>query len=61
MSTELSVGDVLALLAKGEMEVQGMMPWSSNYTLLVTVRDGDLQGLAVYKPRRGEQIGRAHV
>jgi hypothetical protein len=27
MSTELSVGDVLALLAKGEMEVQGMMPW----------------------------------
>jgi uncharacterized repeat protein (TIGR03843 family) len=32
-----------------------MMPWSSNYTLLVTVRDGDLQGLAVYKPRRGER------
>ncbi len=55
MSTKLSVGDVLALLAKGEMEVQGMMPWSSNYTLLVTVRDGDLQGLAVYKPRRGER------
>ncbi|WP_448545149.1 SCO1664 family protein [Roseiflexus sp.] len=55
MSTELSVGDVLALLAKGKMEVQGMMPWSSNYTLLVTVHDGDLQGLAVYKPRRGER------
>ncbi|MBO9365637.1 MAG: SCO1664 family protein [Roseiflexus sp.] len=55
MSTELSVGDVLALLAKGEMEVQGIMPWSTNYTLLVTVRDGDLQGLAVYKPRRGER------
>ncbi len=55
MSTELSVGDVLALLAKGKMDVQGMMPWSTNYTLLVTVRDGDLQGLAVYKPRRGER------
>ncbi len=55
MITELSVGDVLALLTKGTMEVQGMMPWSSNYTLLVTVRDGDLQGLAVYKPRRGER------
>ncbi len=55
MSTELSVGDVLALLAKGKMEVQGMMPWSTNYTLLVTVHDGDLQGLAVYKPRRGER------
>ncbi|MGQ9547636.1 MAG: SCO1664 family protein [Roseiflexus sp.] len=55
MSTELSVGDVLTLLAKGEMEVQGLMPWSSNYTLLVTVRDGDRLGLAVYKPRRGER------
>lgn len=55
MSNELSVGEVLALLAKGEMNVQGMMPWSSNYTLLVTVRDGDLEGLAVYKPRRGER------
>ncbi|MCS6938015.1 MAG: SCO1664 family protein [Roseiflexaceae bacterium] len=55
MSKELSVGEVLALLAKGEMEVQGMMPWSTNYTLLVTVRDGDLEGLAVYKPRRGER------
>ena len=55
MSTELSVGDVLALLAKGEMEVQGMMPWSSNYTLHVTVRDGGLESLAVYKPRRGER------
>lgn len=55
MSEELSVGEVLALLAKGEMNVQGMMPWSSNYTLLVTVRDGDLEGLAVYKPRRGER------
>lgn len=55
MSKELSVGEVLALLAKGDMEVQGLMPWSSNYTLLVTVRDGDLAGLAVYKPRRGER------
>lgn len=55
MSNELSIGEVLALLAKGEMQIQGMMPWSSNYTLLVTVRDGDLEGLAVYKPRRGER------
>lgn len=55
MGSELSVGEVLALLAKGEIEVQGMMPWSSNYTLLVTVRDGRQEGLAVYKPRRGER------
>ena len=53
--TELNVADVLALLAKGDLEVQGMLPWSSNYTLLAAVRCDGLQGLAVYKPRRGER------
>jgi uncharacterized repeat protein (TIGR03843 family) len=53
--TELNVADVLTLLAKGELDVQGMLPWSSNYTLLATVRCDGLQGLAVYKPRRGER------
>jgi hypothetical protein len=53
--TELNLADVLTLLAKGELDVQGMLPWSSNYTLLTTVRCDGLQGLAVYKPRRGER------
>jgi uncharacterized repeat protein (TIGR03843 family) len=53
--TELRVSDVLALLAQGDLEVQGMLPWSSNYTLLTTVRSNGTQGLAVYKPRRGER------
>ena len=53
--TELSVASVLELLAKGDLDVQGMLPWSSNYTLLATVRNDGLQGLAVYKPRRGER------
>lgn len=52
---ELNVADVLALLAHGELDVQGMLPWSSNYTLLTTMRNNGLQGLAVYKPRRGER------
>src|SRR5438552_3486657 len=54
-SNELDVGDVLTLLAQGDLDVQGMLPWSSNYTLLSTVRCDGLQGLAVYKPRRGER------
>jgi uncharacterized repeat protein (TIGR03843 family) len=53
--TELNIADVLTLLANGDMDVQGMLPWSSNYTLLATVRCNGLQGLAVYKPRRGER------
>jgi uncharacterized repeat protein (TIGR03843 family) len=52
---ELDIGDVLTLLAKGEMELQGTMPWSSNYTLLVSLTHNHLQGLAIYKPRRGER------
>src|SRR5215468_1800106 len=52
---EFSVAEVLVLLAQGELEVQGMLPWSSNYTLLTTVRNNGTQGLAVYKPRRGER------
>ena len=32
-----------------------MLPWSSNYTLLAVVRYEDMQGLAVYKPQRGER------
>lgn len=54
-STELNVAAVLALLAQGELDVQGMLPWSSNYTLLTAVRGEGLQGLAVYKPQRGER------
>jgi uncharacterized repeat protein (TIGR03843 family) len=45
---------ILDLLAHGEMELQGLLP-GSNYAFLVTVRDADLQGLAVYKPQRGER------
>jgi uncharacterized repeat protein (TIGR03843 family) len=48
--------DVIALLQGGEIEeVEGLIPWSSNYTFLVRVaRDGD-EVMAVYKPRRGER------
>lgn len=54
-STELNVASILELLAKGEMDVQGMLPYSSNYTLLTLVQRDGLQGLTVYKPRRGER------
>lgn len=53
--TELNVADIIRLLSQGEMEVQGVLPWGSNYTLLATVRRNGTQGLAVYKPRRGER------
>ena len=45
----------LHLLTHGEIEVEGLIPWSSNATLLVTVRDDELATLAVYKPQGGER------
>lgn len=50
----VEVGQVLALLREGEIELRGLLPWGSNYTFLVTVRCPNLAMLAVYKPQRGE-------
>ena len=46
---------VLRILSEGEIDIEGLIPWSSNATLLVTVRDEELGLLAVYKPQRGER------
>ena len=45
----------LAVLANGEVEVKGRMPWSSNATFLAEVHCGDDELRAVYKPVRGER------
>ena len=46
--------ETLPLLETGRVEVLGLLPYSSNYTFLARVGDGDTTILAVYKPRRGE-------
>jgi len=46
---------VVTLLAQGEIEVVGRMPWSSNQTFLVTCTSGAEETGAVYKPERGER------
>ncbi len=52
---EVSAEVELDLLATGEIDPQGLLPRSSNYTFLVVVKKGDLRALAVYKPLRGER------
>ncbi len=37
------------------IESHGLMPWSSNYTFLVTIRRAGEEVLAIYKPCRGER------
>jgi uncharacterized repeat protein (TIGR03843 family) len=48
---------VLETLLKGKMELQGLMPWSSNYTFLVTLIPGNGAAslLGIYKPGDGER------
>jgi uncharacterized repeat protein (TIGR03843 family) len=43
------------LLERGEVELKGRMPWSSNATFLVGVCLDDQSGDAIYKPVRGER------
>jgi hypothetical protein len=51
----LSPETVLSLLVDGGIRLEGLIPWSSNATFLVTLQQGTLEALAVYKPRRGER------
>ncbi|MGI8758834.1 MAG: SCO1664 family protein [Acidimicrobiales bacterium] len=45
----------LSLLAEGDVELKGRMPWSSNQTFLVELALGEVAALGVYKPGRGER------
>jgi uncharacterized repeat protein (TIGR03843 family) len=49
------VTDVLAILRKGDVNIEGRMPWSSNNTFLVSLCLEGVEMGAVYKPGRGER------
>ena len=55
MSEDERVLEALTLLATGEIEIKGRMPWSSNATFLVTLCADGLECDAIYKPLRGER------
>ena len=46
--------EIVRALAEGEIEEKGLLPYSSNYTFLITVHHREQEFPAVYKPRRGE-------
>ena len=50
-----SAAEAHDLLCHGDVLSTELIPWGSNYTFLVVLsHDSEPQGLAVYKPRRGE-------
>lgn len=44
-----------ALLHQGELTLIGLIPWSSNYTFLGQVSQGEQSVRVIYKPARGER------
>jgi hypothetical protein len=51
----ITVDRLLDLLTNGDIQQQGLLPWGSNYTFLITVMQADMQTAAIYKPRDGER------
>lgn len=51
----MTKAEILHLLQYGDIDLEGLLPWSSNYTFLARVHQDDLETLAVYKPRQGER------
>lgn len=51
---QLTEAQVLRTLEAGRIDIQGLLPYSSNHSFLVTVNDGEQALPAVYKPRHGE-------
>ena len=54
-TVEVDDDATLGLLRRGEIEILGRMPFSSNATFLVNVDDGSDHTQAIYKPEAGEQ------
>ncbi len=46
---------LLHALTHGDIAIEGLLPYSSNYTLLAVITYADTSVLTVYKPRRGER------
>jgi uncharacterized repeat protein (TIGR03843 family) len=54
-AAHLSAAEWLEVLSVGEVEIEGRLPWSSNLSFLVSVRQDEHYVRAVYKPGRGER------
>ena len=46
----------MSVLADGDVDVLGRMPWSSNATFLVNLTLADDEMLAIYKPQRDREM-----
>ena len=54
MTKQFTEDEILHTLAAGEVREEGLLPYSSNHSFLVSVRHGEVELPAVYKPQWGE-------
>lgn len=50
-----STAEILDILEKGQLEMERLVPWGSNYTFLVHIVHDEGQIDAIYKPSKGER------
>ncbi len=53
--TNLDHAQARQSLVEGKLELDGMVPWGSNYTFLATIHLGTREINAIYKPCKGER------
>ncbi len=51
----IDLSTLLEVMQTGELALEGLMPWSSNYTFLGTISANSVAVPVVYKPQRGER------
>lgn len=52
---ETTTADIIRMLEKGKLTLEGLIPWGSNYTFLVQIYHETEEVKAIYKPRQGER------
>ena len=55
MGDKVTSAAILKILERGELAMEGLVSWGSNYTFLVKVELDDSHVDAIYKPSRGER------
>ncbi|MGD2079355.1 MAG: SCO1664 family protein [Chloroflexota bacterium] len=55
MTGNVTTTDIITILEQGQLEMEGLISWGSNYTFLVHLEHESGQLDAIYKPGRGER------
>lgn len=55
MLEDLATAAILEMLEQGQLNMEGLVPWGSNYTFLIHIDHEKGQIDAIYKPSRGER------